>query len=188
MQSEAQYIPTPHLRDLTYKFSVPTDFEIRHIQLLSKKRCLLILDDGKRNMYVYLDPLNDLYNAVQNKKHKKPLHAEKYGHSAIIAYDETKRILAVCTSTLLNVSYATELFSSFAHLMMIKTSMKIHTFVFDESFATLHGQGSPIELAGWYSEMPRLLSMHILPATGELALVEAQGQVRVYSPATQQFR
>lgn len=99
MQSNFQYIPCPQLRDRsTYQFSVPSDFEIRHIQLLTKKRCLLILDDGKRNLDVYLETLETLSNAVQNERDKKHIHGERLRQNAVIAYDETKRTLVVCTS------------------------------------------------------------------------------------------
>lgn len=105
MQSNSQYIPSPQLcGHSSYQFSVPSDFKIRHIQLLTKKKCLLILDDGKRNLDVYLEPLETLSNAVQNKRAKKHIHGERLGQNAVIAYDETKRTLVVCTSGVHNSS------------------------------------------------------------------------------------
>ena len=45
---------------------------------------------------IFLEPLQSLAAAVRNGRIKKTVHAEKIGGNALFAYDETKRMLAVC--------------------------------------------------------------------------------------------
>lgn len=106
MQSDVQHIPRPQLRHHSYEFTIPANSEIRFVKLLTKKKCLLILDDGKQNLDIYLELLENLSNAVQNipSRSKKHLYKEKLGQITEIAYDETKRTLVVCTLDVYKVS------------------------------------------------------------------------------------
>jgi hypothetical protein len=62
-------------------------------------------------------------------------------------------------------------------------------FVFDESFRTLQGQGSAIDLAPWYSQGEILiLGMSFACGSEEVALVDSSAQVRIFSFVTLQFR
>jgi hypothetical protein len=62
-------------------------------------------------------------------------------------------------------------------------------FVFDESFRTLQGQGSTIDLAPWYSQGGILiLGMTFARGGEEVALVDSNAQVRIFSFVTLQFR
>lgn len=62
-------------------------------------------------------------------------------------------------------------------------------FVFDESFRTLLGVGSAIDLAPWYGqEEVSILGMGSVCGSEEVALVDSNAQVRIFSFATLQFR
>lgn len=62
-------------------------------------------------------------------------------------------------------------------------------FVFDETFKTLQGQGSAINLASWYSQAEiSILQMTFVCGSEEVALVDSSAQVRIFSFVTLQFR
>ena len=62
-------------------------------------------------------------------------------------------------------------------------------FVFDESFKTLPGNGSAIDLAPWYGQGEvSILGMGFVCGTEEVALVDSNAQVRIFSLVTLQFR
>ena len=45
---------------------------------------------------VFLERYQDIERAIEAGHPKKILHGEKIGHPFLLAYDETKRMLAVC--------------------------------------------------------------------------------------------
>ena len=62
-------------------------------------------------------------------------------------------------------------------------------FVYDETFRTLQGQGSAIDLAPWYSQGEiSILKMTFACGNDEVALVDSSAQVRIFSFVTLQFR
>jgi hypothetical protein len=62
-------------------------------------------------------------------------------------------------------------------------------FVFDETFKTLQGQGSAINLSPWYSQA-RTSILHIAFVSGkeEVVLVDSGSRARIFSFITLQFR
>lgn len=67
--------------------------------------------------------------------------------------------------------------------------LQLHVFVFGENFKTLQGQGSVINLAPWYSQAEvSILQMTFVCGSEEVALVDSNAQVRVFSFVTLQFR
>lgn len=68
----------------------------RHIYLLENDKCLLILDDQRHHLIVFLEEMNSLDNAIQHNVRKKLVHCDKIGKEVIVAFDERKRMLAIC--------------------------------------------------------------------------------------------
>lgn len=69
------------------------------------------------------------------------------------------------------------------------TQFQIHVFVFDESYKTLTGLGTVVELGAWYT--PEAVISHIAFRGGaqeELLIVDGGTRARVLSLTTQQFR
>lgn len=67
--------------------------------------------------------------------------------------------------------------------------MQLHLFIFDESYKTLQGQGTAINLAPWYRQTETLI-LHAAFVCGneEVVLVDSKAQARVFSFVTLQFR
>ena len=67
--------------------------------------------------------------------------------------------------------------------------MQLYAFVFDETFRSLQGQGSAINLAPWYSQAEvSIMQMSSVCGSDEVVLVDSNAQVRIFSFITQQFR
>jgi hypothetical protein len=65
--------------------------------------------------------------------------------------------------------------------------MQLHSFVFDETFKTLQGQGNAIDLAPWYSQASIFQQCSVC-GSDEVVLVDSNAQVRIFSFVTQQIR
>ena len=73
--------------------------------------------------------------------------------------------------------------------MMSLVKMQLYAFVFDESFRSLQGQGSPIALAPWYSQADiSILQLSSVCGSDEVVLLDSNAQIRIFSFITQQFR
>ena len=73
-------------------------------KLLENERLLLILAD--RDKYsVYLERLSELDAAIQRGKPIKALNHAEVGGDVLFAYDEMKRMLAVCAPTKVGFSH-----------------------------------------------------------------------------------
>jgi hypothetical protein len=67
--------------------------------------------------------------------------------------------------------------------------MQLHTFVFDETFKTLQGQGSAINVAPWYRQTEiSILQLYAVSGNDEVVMVDSSAQVRIFSFVTQQVR
>ena len=68
--------------------------------------------------------------------------------------------------------------------------MQLHVYVFDETFKTLQGHGGAIGLAPWYNQ-PEISIRQLSSVCGsdeEVALVDSNAQVRIFSFVTQQIK
>jgi hypothetical protein len=70
-------------------------FSFRHIQLLAKDRCLLVIHRTDGASEIYMEHLSDLHLAIQHHRYKMLLQKDKIGDEFLLAYDEAKRMLAV---------------------------------------------------------------------------------------------
>lgn len=65
--------------------------------MLAQERCLAITVDHNGTMRIYSDHLLDLKAALTSDRNKKRLASDKIGKKYLIAFDENKRMLVVCT-------------------------------------------------------------------------------------------
>jgi hypothetical protein len=126
--------------------------------------------------------------AIRRAKPIKTLNRDKVGEDVLFTYDESKRMLVVCAS-------AKVCLMSFINVLMgtltfgVTPKMQLYAFVFDETFRTLQGQGSPVCLAPWYSQAETsILQLSSVCGSDEVVLVGSNAQVRIFSFITQQFR
>lgn len=168
MQLDPKHIPQPTVNNrLSSAFHLPIGVNIAFCQVLENEKLLLILVDQVR-VTIYLERLPAMDMAIQRHRPVKVLNREKLGEDILFAFDETTRALAVCAPTKLH----------------------LHIFVFDETFKTLQGQGSGINLAPWYSQAAETSFTHIafVCGTEELVFVDSTAQARIFSSVSMQFR
>ncbi|GBE82556.1 hypothetical protein SCP_0409400 [Sparassis crispa] len=166
LQLNPSFMPQPSVHErFAHKFHLPLDHEINHAQLLENEKLLLAITDGHGKLFIYLEAVTELDGAINRGRYKKLLHRDKIGQDFMLTYDESKRMLALCSS------------------------MKLHVFVFDENFGALQALGSAINLSTWYPDQS-ITHCHISFICGaeEVVLVDSSAQARVFSLITLQFR
>ena len=83
---------------LTSKLDRGTPFiSRRRAQLLEGARLLLVISDRTGNLNIYLESLAGMDAAVSRGR-GKPLNRDKIGQEFLLAYDESKKMLAVVSS------------------------------------------------------------------------------------------
>ena len=71
---------------------------VRHAQVLKDDRVLLIVDDRRDNLSIHLETLFTIGQGITRAR--RTVHRDKIGRDGIlVAYDESKRLLALCTQT-----------------------------------------------------------------------------------------
>ncbi|KAF8267057.1 hypothetical protein EI94DRAFT_1731643 [Lactarius quietus] len=169
MQLDSNHILTPSINDRlssSSSFRLSTSMKPAFHQLLDNEKLLLVLA-SRDKFHVYLERLPVLDAAIQRNKPIKTLSRDKLGLGVFFAFDEAKRTLAVCASK----------------------RLQLHMFIFDETFRTLQGQGSAIDLAPWYSQAEvSIMAMTVVCGSEEVALVDSSAQIRIFSFVTLQFR
>jgi len=154
----------------------------RHGQLLQNDRLLLIVIDRGGNLLIFLEYLTAMHAAVKRNR-PRTLHRDKIGHDFLLAFEESKRMLAVCASTKvcafksLNVIYADETLQLFLHI-----------FVFDECYGSMQALGSAVNLTPWYNSETSICHACFVCGSQELLLVDSAAQARIFSLDTLQFR
>jgi hypothetical protein len=203
MQIKSKHIPNPTMSDrrstvfhipigprivygskiLRLLLSLPYVTLFSLSQLLENERLLLVLAD--RDKYsIFLERMSEVDTALQRGRTTKTLHRSKAGEDFLFAFDEEKRMLAVCTSATVNTLSGIR----WTTLVTIPNQLQLHAFAFDETFRTLQSQGSPIRLAQWYGQA-EVTILHMSPVCGdEVVLVDSTMQVRIFSFVTMQFR
>lgn len=74
----------------------------RHLHLVDvarSLRALLIIKTATGSTEIYFEELSCLSGAISRKAHRKVLSRDKMGDNLSFAYDEGKRLLAVCNSS-----------------------------------------------------------------------------------------
>ncbi|EIN14302.1 hypothetical protein PUNSTDRAFT_41556 [Punctularia strigosozonata HHB-11173 SS5] len=166
---DALFIPSPQLHPRSaLSFRLPVHHRILHIQLLQEMRCLLIVDDSKGGIHVYLEKLESLDKCVDRRAAKKTWHRDKIGGDFVIAFDETRRTLAVCGKK--------------------SPDLNLHIFIFDDKYTSLQGVGSMIKLQPWFDETTSISHMVYVLGSEELLFIDGLARARIFSLVTQQFR
>ncbi|KAI5998963.1 hypothetical protein F5J12DRAFT_784806 [Pisolithus orientalis] len=163
LQLDPSSIPSPRFR-FQHPFELPLGHTILRAQLLERERLLLIVADRVGNIFVYLETLTAMHGAIQ-RGHCKALKREKIGQDFHIAFDESKRMLAVVSSD----------------------KLLLHVFVYGD-VRGFQAQGSAINLGPWYGEGVRIRHACFICGSEEILLVDSQAQARVFSLVTMQFR
>ncbi|KAI9443933.1 hypothetical protein H4582DRAFT_2125919, partial [Lactarius indigo] len=167
MQMDPKHIPTLTINDrLSSSFHVPHWAELIFYRLLENEKLLLVLANQEK-FFIFLEPLRVLDPALRRGKYIKSLDRGRLGQSALFSFDEAKRILAVCAST----------------------KLQLHMLIFDETYKTLQAQGSATDLIPWYGQAESSI-LHMASVCGreEVALVDSNSRVRIFSFVTLQFR
>ncbi|KAH9005502.1 hypothetical protein EDB86DRAFT_1450616 [Lactarius hatsudake] len=122
IQLDPSYVPIPFLNErLSQSFRVPSETVVKHAHLPEGDRILLGLVDSQGNVMTVLDGLSriDATTSIKSRSCAKFFHQEKIGQTCLIAFDESKRMLAVYASA----------------------RMQLHIFMFDEEFKSLRDLG-----------------------------------------------
>ncbi|KAH7910222.1 hypothetical protein BJ138DRAFT_1127056 [Hygrophoropsis aurantiaca] len=162
LQLDPAFIPSPLCR-AAHTFRLPLGHKITHAQLLQGEKLLLVVVDSAGNLLIYLERLSMIDNAIERRRNKV-FHQDKIGQEFILAFDESKNMLAVCASA------------------------KLHIFVFDDGRGSMQAVGSAINLAPWYSNDTIICQACFISGSEELLLVDSRAQARIFSLVTMQFR
>jgi hypothetical protein len=75
----------------------------RYAQLLENSKILLVIDDRQENISVYLEPMSSIGAAISRGCPKRKLRQDKVGRDVLITFDETKRMLSLCSPTKVHI-------------------------------------------------------------------------------------
>ncbi|TFY70646.1 hypothetical protein EVG20_g2356 [Dentipellis fragilis] len=174
LQLNSTFVPKP-VADTKQAilFDVPTQCANAHTQLLESNRVLVILISRGvvEEIEIYLEDSAAIKDSIDRRRHKKKFHASKIGDGVIFAFDESKRILAVCGTS----------------------KLQLHLYIFDESFRTLQAVATQVDLTQWYTEynsrdQVKIQHACFVSGTEEIVLVDNHHRARIYSFVTRQFR
>ncbi|KAI0723140.1 hypothetical protein C8Q76DRAFT_671490 [Earliella scabrosa] len=170
MQENPHHIPEPQIYERSsFTFTLPVNSAILHCQLLAGNRCILIIRDHIGDCKIYASTHLKLSEAVARRPTKE-LKRDKIGENVLLSYDESKRVLAVCSIA--------------GH----ESRLQVNTFVFDESYASLQGMGSAVNLSPWYDSAVVIKHMQFVSGSEEILFIDDLARARVFSLVTQQFR
>ena len=150
--------------------------------MLEGEKLLLIISDRVGNLSVYLERLEVIDGAIARGRAKQ-LNREKIGQKFLLAYDESKKILAVVSSDKVRLRYC--LLSHISHGPL--PQLLLHIFVFDDARG-FQALGSAINLHAWYADVVSIRHACFVSGSEELLLVDSLAQMRVFSLVTLQFR
>ncbi|KIP12766.1 hypothetical protein PHLGIDRAFT_113364 [Phlebiopsis gigantea 11061_1 CR5-6] len=168
MQLDPSHVPTPrHAAAAAHNFQLAAEQCLLYFQMLQNDKCLVIITGENGSVDVYLERFSDIDNAIQRHQTKKHLNQDRLGSRFLLAYDESKRMLAV---------FAVD-------------KLQLHVLVFDEHFKSLQLLGNIIELRAWYDQQVSFTFLVFRSGPSEdLLIVEDGGHARLFSIITQQFR
>ncbi|KAH7918945.1 hypothetical protein BV22DRAFT_1041330 [Leucogyrophana mollusca] len=164
LQLDPAFIPTPRC-GVSHTFRLPIGHSITHAQLLEGERILLVVIDRIGNLLIYLERLAAIDSAIERGRNKT-FHRDKIGQDFLLAFDESKGMLAVCAST----------------------KLQLHIFVFDDGRGSMQAVGSAINLVPWYNDEIAICQACFVCGSEELLLVDSSAQARIFSLVTMQFR
>ncbi|KIK81380.1 hypothetical protein PAXRUDRAFT_156232 [Paxillus rubicundulus Ve08.2h10] len=164
LQLNPSFIPAPRFHR-THMFRLSPDLVISRAQLLEGENILLAVTDRQGDLYVYYESLTTI-DAALSRGSGKQMHRAKIGPNFLLAFDESKRMLCVVATSML----------------------QLHTFVYDDGRRSMQARGTPIQLSRWYQEGVYPCHACFICGSEELLLVDTQAHARVFSLVTLQFR
>ncbi|KAJ7739823.1 hypothetical protein B0H16DRAFT_1567947 [Mycena metata] len=162
VQTESNHVVTPHLMLDRATFSLKINQRIVHTQLIESEDLLLIVEDSQCRWFVYLEKLHHLYDL----RPRKTIHRAKVGENPIFVYDESTRMLLICSTS----------------------EPALHLFAFDETCTSLQGAGSLPLGAGYYPEGAAITHACFVSGGQEILLIDNGNMARIYSLLPRQFR
>ncbi|KAI0314894.1 hypothetical protein OF83DRAFT_1134774 [Amylostereum chailletii] len=165
IRRDPKSIPIPSINPRhSHSFPTRRNETIRYAQLLDHERLLVVIQDTMR-IRIYLEPLGAMHFAI-SQRHCKEILIEKVGHGCVFAYDEIRRLLAICSVS----------------------EMELHMYAYDEMFENPRSLGTAIPLHAWMVRDVPPCHMCFIPGTEDVLLVDSSGLARIFSMTTQQFR
>ncbi|KAI0774120.1 hypothetical protein C8Q74DRAFT_810377 [Fomes fomentarius] len=172
MQEDSTHVPNPQIRaPSSFTFTLSLDTDVLYCHLLPNSRCLLIVQDRFGDCKIYVSTTVNLHEVVARRPTKE-LKRDKIGDNFLLSYDESKRVLAVCSIS----------------LGQRESHLQLNTFVFDETYTSLQGMGSAVNLSPWYDSSVSIKHMQSVSGSEEILFVDDFARARVFSLVTQQFR
>ncbi|KAI0298432.1 hypothetical protein B0F90DRAFT_1818621 [Multifurca ochricompacta] len=160
LQQDPKLVPTPVVNErISGSFHVPPGTLVKYAHLLEEDRILLGLVNSQGNVMIYIESLARIDNVIQSQSFARLFHKDKIGETGIIAFDESKRMLAFYASA----------------------RMQLHIFVFDEEFKSLRGMGSAINLAPFYTPGVSIIHACFIHGSEEILFVDSDAQARIFS-------
>ncbi|KAF8607199.1 hypothetical protein BDV93DRAFT_591195 [Ceratobasidium sp. AG-I] len=165
-RSDELYTPTPRFGTRQcFEFVLKDEYTIEFLQLVGDK-CLVVIAEPTA-FRLYIENIIHLPAAIEKGAGKLGLNYERLGGKCVFAFDQATRLLAIFHGD---------------------EDPKISVYVFDESFSSIRGRGSPLPLKSWYDTHVHIQNMCFVSGSEEICLVEDSGRARILSLVTQQFR
>ncbi|KAG8783755.1 hypothetical protein FRC15_004586 [Serendipita sp. 397] len=139
---------------------LPLKTEWSLIHLLDKDRCFAVTSDG-RYISVYMENVNHLASAVDQRKVIKQLHHEKLGSRPLFAIDETRRLFAILSTT--------------------ETSILLHVYIYDLEARTFIARGGAFNMTRWFLSVPEFTNLVFVSGTEDILLIQKDGLCRIFS-------
>ncbi|KAI9444004.1 hypothetical protein H4582DRAFT_2189914 [Lactarius indigo] len=160
VQLDPSYIPAPILEErLAHSFRVSSSTVVKYAHLLEGSRILVCLVDPHGNITIYLESLSRINAAIQMQSFSKLFHRDKIGETCLFALDESKRTLAVYSSS----------------------SARLHIFAFEDERGSLRGMGSAIDLLPFYNNGESIVHARFVHGREEIVFVDSTAQARIFS-------
>ncbi|KAH9031719.1 hypothetical protein EDB84DRAFT_1578728 [Lactarius hengduanensis] len=163
IQLDPSYVPIPVVNErLSQSFRVPSETVVKYAHLLEGDRILLGLVDSQGNVMIMLDRLSRIDATITSRSYAKFFHQDKIGQTCLIAFDESKRMLAVYASA----------------------RTQLHIFVFDEELKSLRGLGTSIDLLPFFNPGASIVHACFVHKSEEILFVDSNAQATIFSLVT----
>jgi hypothetical protein len=141
------------------------------------------LIDSQGDVVIYLDELGHIDAAIKNKSHARVFQQDEIGQTCLFAFDESKRMLAVCAS-----DRVCHCFSGLFHDADQGSQMQLHILAFDEELKSLGGPGTTIDLLPFYDTGISIVHACFVHGSEEILFVDSRAQAKIFSFITLQLK
>ncbi|KAH9039451.1 hypothetical protein EDB83DRAFT_2411806, partial [Lactarius deliciosus] len=163
LQLDPSYVTVPVLNErLSQSFHIPSETVVKYAHLLEGDRILLGLIDSQGNVMIMLDRLSRIDATIKSRSYAKFFHQDTIGQTCLIAFDESKRMLAIYASA----------------------RMQLHIFVFDEELKSLRGLGTSIDILPFFNPGASIVHACFSHKSEEILFVDSNAQATIFSLVT----